>query len=113
MTTPCSLGMRCPYLCHGEDWEPLCGYPYILTAATPEEIEAAGEPVMCPLIDTGTDMFTLMSMGNEYDAWEWRELVRRLSVHLDRNPDGFREMIRERATTAAWKAYIESLGAME
>ena len=111
---PCKLGMSCPYCCYGED-ESRCTYPFIPNAATKEEFESAvREEYLCPLIDERSDMAVLMSMCNEYeDESQWHELMRRLSVHLDRTTGFFHERLKERVATKAWKQCIESLGAEE
>ena len=109
---PCKLGMRCPYLCYGEIDELYCTYPYIAIAATREEFEsAAREEYQCPLIESKSSMDTLMRMCDDYgDESEWRELMRRLSVHLDRSyqEDAMWHRIREEAAGTAWREYWKS-----
>ena len=109
---PCKLGMRCPYLCYGEIDELYCTYPYIPNAATREEFEStAREEYQCPLIESKSSMDTLMRMCDEYgDESEWRELMRRMSVHLDRPyQEGARwHRIREKAASTAWREYWEN-----
>ena len=111
---PCKLGMGCPYCCYGED-EGRCTYPFIPNVATKKELESTfQEECMCPLIDKRSEMVVLMRMCNEYDdESQWHELMRRLSVHLDRTTGFFHERLKERVSAKAWKRYIESLGAEE
>ena len=111
---PCKLGMGCPYCCYGED-EGRCTYPFIPNVATKKELESTfQEECMCPLIDKRSEMVVLMRMCNEYDdESQWHELMRRLSVHLDRTTGFFHERHKERVSAKAWKRYIESLGAEE
>ena len=109
---PCELGMRCPY--HYPDDEHTCTYPYIPTGCTREELERSEtDPYSCPMIDQGTDMQVLMSMCNQYDAWQWGELLKRFTVHLDRSCDDFRHRQRERAAEDVWEEYVDSLGLEE
>ena len=109
---PCKLGMRCPYCCYGED-EGRCTYPFIPNVATKKELESTfQEECMCPLIDKRSEMVVLMRMCNEYkDESQWHELMRRLSLHLDRTTGFFHERLKERVAAKAWKQFIESLGA--
>ncbi len=111
---PCKLGMGCPYCCYGED-EGRCTYPFISNVATKKELESTfQEECMCPLIDKRSEMVVLMRMCNEYDdESQWHELMRRLSVHLDRTTGFFHERLKERVAVKAWKQCIESLGAEE
>ena len=106
MRNPCQLGLRCPCMGHDEEGD-VCLHP-----RTPDTYD--GEPcayiedVYCPLVEPDTEMLDLLSIQDDYPAGEWRELMRRLSVHLDRTYDesGMRAMVRREAAEQAWAAFV-------
>ena len=111
---PYKLGMKCPYCCYGKE-EECCTYPFIPNTARKEEFESnVREECMFPLIDEKSEMAVPMGMCDEYEnESQWYELMRRLSVHLDRTTDIFHERLKKKAAADAWKQYIESLGEEE
>lgn len=106
MRNPCQLGLRCPCLGHDEEGD-VCLHP-----RTPETYDGAPcayiEDVYCPLVEPDTEMCDLLTIQDEYPAGEWRELMRRLSVHLDRPyaEAGMRAMVRRLAVEEAWRWFV-------
>ena len=108
---PCEMGFRCPHLVYnGEDGD-CCIHPSTDPKDIPEGVEPPfTEDVICPLCDWDSDFGYLISLSKEYSPEEWREVLRRLSIHLDRPyQEGARwHRIREEAASTAWREYYEN-----
>ncbi len=105
---PCEMGFMCPHRAYGEE-DVICIHPYTLTDC-PSDV---GFPLIeniteCPLDYEGTDFGYLMELASVYDPSEWKEVMSRLSVHLDRSYDQYRHRMRERAACLAWREYYEN-----
>lgn len=108
MRNPCQLGLACPHRGYDEDGFDCCLHPH--TPETIRENDLAGyvEDVFCPLVEPDTELMELLSIPDEYPPNEWRELMRRLAVHLDRPyaDSCMRQTILRRAAQEAWDYYI-------
>lgn len=108
---PCEMGLRCPYCIHCEDGDG-CIYPYAV-GVLPERgtFGLIGE-ADCPLVEAGSDMERFLSLASDYREGEWENVMRRLSVHLDRPYDDqwMRHEIRMTAIRQALRWYWEEDG---
>lgn len=108
---PCQMGFRCPHLAYGGEDGDCCIHPYVDLRTIPEGDEFPfTEDVTCPLCDRDSDFGYLIALTNEYSPEEWGEVLRRLSIHLDRpyQEGARRHRIREEAASTAWREYYEN-----
>lgn len=108
---PCDLGFPCPHKVVGEEGD-VCIHPYVPSDCPRHGDFSYTEDILCPIDYRGTEFGVLMDLASEYPPEEWSEIVRRMSVHLDRSykESAMRHRIHMRLEDAALRDYRELRG---